>query len=253
MKNYQFNAEQVKNECIQWIRDWFAVNGPDCNAVIGISGGKDSTIAAALLVEALGKDRVFGVMMPHGEQPDIDVSQEVIQYLGIDSTTINLFIPFRNIKHQIKAGLNDRWSRQSSINLAPRLRMSILYAVSQTINGRVVNTSNYSEDYVGYATRYGDTAGDFSPLSKLTVEEVKAIGYALGLPAKFIEKIPSDGLCSKTDEDNLGFTYQELDNLLRRNIKPEASKYAKIMELHRKNKFKLEPMPCFEPSFLKAS
>lgn len=245
MKNYTFNALETKNQCVQWIRDWFRANGPDCNAVIGISGGKDSSIVAALCVEALGKDRVFGVLMPQDTQSDINVSYNLCKHLDIDHITVDIANACRSIKHEIKAGLNDRWSRQSSINLPPRIRMATLYAVSQTINGRVANTSNYSEDYVGYATRYGDTVGDFSPLSKLTVEETKAIGYVLGLPAHFIEKVPADGLCGSTDENNLGFTYAELDDYILRNIEPSPEKLTRIMQLHYQNQFKQQPMPCF--------
>lgn len=249
MLTYKFNINAVKNACIVSIRNWFAENGPTCNAVIGISGGKDSTVAAALLVEALGKDRVIGIMMPNGNQSDLDDAKAVCEYLGIRSDVINIHDTYRNVIRSLNSSkIINKVSDQTSINLAPRLRMSYLYAISQSLNGRVINTSNFSEDFVGYATRYGDTAGDFAPLAKLTVEEVKAIGHALNLPAYLIEKAPADGLVGKTDENNLGFTYQELDDFLRRDIKPEQSKYERIMALHNKNKFKLEPMPCFVPA-----
>lgn len=243
--SYNFNAEKATNQCITWIQNWFKTNGPDCKAVIGISGGKDSSVTAALCAKALGKDRVFGVLMPQGHQSDIDVSYDLVKYLGIEYITVDIGPTVRCLKHAVKPELYDRWSRQTSINLPPRIRMATLYAVSQTVNGRVANTCNYSEDYVGYATRYGDSAGDFSPLGNFTVEEVKAIGRYLRLPSKFIDKIPSDGLCGKTDEENLGFTYQELDNYLRRGIAPEPEKKKRIDELHNKNLFKLQPMPTF--------
>ena len=172
-----FNAKIIKNECVKWIREWFECNGKDCTAVVGISGGKDSSIVAALCVEALGKDKVFGVLMPNGEQPDIGIAEALVKYLGINYITVNIHNAVRSIKHEIKPKLQDNWSIQSSTNLPARIRMATLYAVSQTINGRVANTCNLSEDWVGYATRYGDGAGDFSPLSNLTVSEVKAIGY----------------------------------------------------------------------------
>ena len=206
-----FNAKIIKNECVKWIREWFECNGKDCTAVVGISGGKDSSIVAALCVEALGKDKVFGVLMPNGEQPDIGIAEALVKYLGINYITVNIHNAVRSIKHEIKPKLQDNWSIQSSTNLPARIRMATLYAVSQTINGRVANTCNLSEDWVGYATRYGDGAGDFSPLSNLTVSEVKAIGYECGLPEIFIKKIPIDGLCGKTDEENLGFTSTGLD------------------------------------------
>ena len=213
-----FDADKVKNDCVQFIKDFFEENGNDCKAVIGISGGKDSTIVAALCVEALGKDRVLGVLMPNGEQKDIDVAEKVVSHLGIKYINVNIFNAVREIKHKVKFGLDDHWSEQSSINLPARIRMAILYAVSQTVNGRVANTCNLSENWVGYSTRWGDNVGDFSPLSNLTVTEVKKIGYALGLPKEFIEKIPSDGLCNKTDEDNLGFTYKVLDEYIRTGV-----------------------------------
>lgn len=239
-----FNVTETTNDLIQFTQRWFRKNGPDCKAVIGISGGKDSSIAAALCVKALGKDRVFGVLMPQGTQPDIQMSYDLCKYLGIDFIEVDILHACRNLKHQVRDQIGT-WSAQSSINLPPRIRMATLYAVSQSINGRVINTSNYSEDYVGYATRYGDTAGDFAPLSRFLVKEVKAIGYELGLPEKFIEKIPTDGLCGHTDEDNLGFTYTELDAYLESGIKPEPDKLKRIQDLHWKNLFKFKELPCY--------
>ena len=201
-----FDALKVKNECVAWIRDFFAKNGPDCNAVIGISGGKDSSIAAALCVEALGKDRVIGVLMPNGEQADIDMAKLLVEHLGIRHYIVNIRDAVEGVTNSIPFEL----SKQSRENLPPRIRMATLYAVSQSNNGRVANTCNLSEDWVGYSTRYGDSVGDFSPCSNLTVQEVKAIGRLLGLPAVLVDKVPIDGLCGKTDEDNLGFTYAEL-------------------------------------------
>lgn len=245
-KTYTFDPVDAKNKCVQWIRDWFSKNGPYCYAVIGISGGKDSSVVAGLCVEALGKDRVFGVMMPNGTQSDIQDAEELIHFLGIDSITVNINLACRYIKHEIKPQLGDHWSRQSSINLPARMRMVTLYAVSQTIDGRVANTCNYSEDYIGYSTRYGDSVGDFSPLANFTVEEVKLIGEQLGLPNHLIHKTPSDGLCGASDEDNLGFTYQTLDDYLRRGITPPAAEKEKIDQMHVKNLFKLQLMPSFD-------
>ena len=241
-----FNAKEVKDKIVQWIRDWFSENGPDCNAVIGISGGTDSSVVAGLCVEALGKGRVFGVLMPNGEQKDISDAIDLVDYLDIDYITVNIHQAVRAIKHEVKPALHDHWSAQTSINLPPRIRMATLYAVSQTVNGRVANTCNLSEDWVGYSTRYGDSVGDFSPLSNITKTEVKAIGYELGLPAELIEKVPSDGLCGKTDEDNLGFTYAELDKYIREGIIENIDHQEKIEYLHNKNLFKLEPMASFK-------
>lgn len=240
-----FDVKKATNDCVQWIKDFFEKNGKDCMAVVGISGGKDSSVVAALCVEALGKDRVFGVLMPQGEQLDIDYSRMLVDHLGIDSCVVNIGNTVHTLKHEIKPQLGDRWSKQTSTNLPARIRMATLYAVSQTVNGRVANTCNLSEDWVGYATRYGDAAGDFSPLSQLTVTEVKAIGRELGLPSELVDKTPTDGLCGKTDEDNLGFTYAELDAYIRDGIEPSEEVKAKIDSMHEKNLFKLQLMPSF--------
>lgn len=240
-----FDVKKATNDCVQWIKDFFEKNGKDCMAVVGISGGKDSSVVAALCVEALGKDRVFGVLMPQGEQPDIDYSRMLVDHLGIDSCVVNIGNTVHTLKHEIKPQLGDHWSKQTSTNLPARIRMATLYAVSQTVNGRVANTCNLSEDWVGYATRYGDAAGDFSPLSQLTVTEVKAIGRELGLSSELVDKTPTDGLCGKTDEDNLGFTYAELDAYIRDGIEPSEEVKTKIDSMHEKNLFKLQPMPSF--------
>lgn len=238
-----FDAERIKNECVAWIRAFFEENGPGCNAVIGISGGKDSSIAAALCVEALGKERVIGVLMPCGEQADIDMAYLLVSHLGIRHYVVNIKDAVEGLKNSIPFEL----SEQSRTNLPPRIRMSTLYAVSQSNNGRVVNTCNLSEDWVGYSTRYGDAAGDFSPLSHLTVDEIKQIGRLLGLPAVLVDKTPIDGLCGKTDEDNLGFTYAELDRYIRTGEIDDLAKKERIDTLHRRNLFKLQLMPSFEP------
>lgn len=240
---YTFDAEKTKNECVQWIRDFFEKNGPGCNAVLGISGGKDSSVVAALCVEALGKDRVIGVLMPNGEQADIDMAKLLVNHLGIRHYIVNIKDAVDGVIKNIPFEL----SEQSRVNLAPRIRMSTLYAVSQSNNGRVANTCNLSEDWVGYSTRYGDSVGDFSPCSHLTVQEVKAIGRLLGLPAVLIDKAPIDGLCGKTDEDNLGFTYAELDRYVRKGIIEDQAKKEKIDRMHRMNAFKLQLMPAFDP------
>ncbi len=241
---YSFNVEDAAEKCVQWIREWFSENGKDCNAVIGISGGKDSSVAAALCVKALGKDRVIGVMMPQGEQFDIDYSIDLCNFLEIENYTVNIKDAVDGVYSALEGKLEIL--TQTRNNLPARIRMSVLYAVSQSKNGRVVNTCNLSEDWVGYSTRYGDAAGDFSPLSKFTVAEVKAIGRYLGLPEKFVEKPPIDGLCGKTDEDNLGFTYAVLDKYIREGIEPDAETKKRIDTLHERNLFKLELMPVFD-------
>ena len=238
-----FNAEKVKNECVEWIKEFFEENGKGCNAVVGISGGKDSSIVAALCVEALGRDRVIGVLMPCGEQHDIDKAELLVNHLGIRHYTVNIKDAVDGLTKNIPFELQE----QSRINLPPRIRMATLYAVSQSNNGRVANTCNLSEDWVGYSTRYGDSVGDFSPCSNITVQEMKQIGRLLGLPGELVDKVPIDGLSGKTDEDNLGFTYAELDRYIREGVIDDEEKKAKIDRLHKANLFKLQLMPSFKP------
>lgn len=247
----KFNAKKTKESLIKWIRDYFKENGAEkTKAVIGISGGKDSSIAATLLVEALGKDRVVGVLMPNGEQSDINYSQELVEFLGVQSFTINIEKTVKALEEEARIGLKlnkvSDLGDVTLVNTPARVRMSELYAVSGFVGGRVVNTCNLSEDYVGYATKYGDGAGDFSPLSGLTVTEVKALGRELQLPEKFIEKVPTDGLCGQTDEDKLGFTYAVLDKYIRTGEIEDQAIKEKIDAMHKANLHKLNPMPKFE-------
>ena len=239
-----FDVAKTTENVVAWIREWFEENGKGCNAVIGISGGKDSSIVAALCVEALGKERVIGVLMPNGEQSDIDCAKLLVETLGIEHYVCNIKKSVDGVLESMEnAGLEI--SRQTRVNLPPRIRMATLYAISQSKNGRVANTCNLSEDWVGYSTRYGDAAGDFSPLGQLTVQEVKAIGKRLNLPVSLVEKVPSDGLSGKTDEDNLGFTYAALDRYLREGVCEDEAVKRRIDELHRRNLFKLKPIPAF--------
>lgn len=245
MKEKDFCAQEVKDRCVAWIRDFFDINGRGCNCVIGISGGKDSSVVAALCVEALGRERVIGVLMPNGEQSDIDMAKKLVAFLGIEAVTVNIAPVVHALTQGVESVLSQGMSGQAAVNLPARLRMTVLYAVSQSRNGRVANTCNLSEDWVGYSTRYGDSAGDFSPLSDLTVGEVKLVGRAAGLPEDLIEKVPSDGLCGKSDEDNLGFSYEVLDRYIRTGEIEDETVREKIDRLHEKNRFKLELMPKF--------
>ena len=238
-----FDAQKTKDACVQWIRDFFEVNGKGCNAVVGISGGKDSSVVAALCVEALGKERVIGVLMPCGEQADIDMAKLLVSHLGIRHFVVNI----KDAVDGLRGAVPFELSVMSKTNLPPRIRMATLYAVSQSHNGRVANTCNLSEDWVGYSTRYGDSVGDFSPCSNLTVQEVKAIGRVLGLPSALVDKTPIDGLCGKTDEDNLGFTYAVLDRYIRTGEIDDPEIKESIDRKHRANLFKLQLMPAFDP------
>lgn len=235
------------NHIKDWIKNYFVENGPDCKAIIGLSGGKDSTVAAKLCVEALGKDKVIGVYMPQGKQHDIDIAHEVGQYLQIQTVEVNIGKICDTFYESFDNAFPFDDVRENSVvtsNSPARIRMSVLYAIAGMLHGRVVNTCNASEDFIGYSTKFGDSAGDFSPLSDYTVHAVKAIGYALGIPTKFIDKAPEDGLSGKTDEDNLGFTYEVLDAFLETGTLPEDYEvYKNIMERHKRNIHKVRPMP----------
>lgn len=241
-----FNVEKITKEAIAWIQNWFEENGKGCNAIVGISGGKDSGVVAALCVAALGKERVIGILMPNGTQSDIADSKQLVEYLQIKHYIVNIEESYKAvIASMAESGVE--MSEQTKINLAPRLRMTTLYAFSQSMNGRVANTCNLSEDWVGYSTRYGDAAGDFSPLSHLTVQEVIEVGRFLGLPENLIVKTPSDGLSGMSDEDKLGFTYAVLDKYIRTGICEDERTKARIDYLNKLNAFKLKPIPGYEP------
>jgi len=267
MDNFREQALEVKGEIVEWIYNWFHENGDGCTAVVGLSGGKDSAVVAALCVEALGADRVFGVYMPNNYHYVGDVDKDwldvvaLVGHLNIKCKCISIKGAYNDIIKNVSAepiklpavyrnlerlDTKIEVSEQTRINLAPRIRMSVLYAVAQSINGRVANTCNLSEDWVGYATRYGDSVGDFSPLSMLTTDEVIEIGLACGLPEELVRKTPTDGLCGKTDEDNLGFTYRTLNEYIRWGTCKDEKIKALIDEKHEKNMFKLRPMPVFD-------
>lgn len=238
-----FDAKKVKNDIVNWITKWFEENGKDCNAIVGISGGVDSSVVTALCVKALGKNRVFGIKMPCGEQQDIEHANMLIKHLGIKSYTMNIWDAVIGIDNQFPTDIEV--SKQTTINLPPRIRMATLYAISQSLNGRVMNTCNMSESYVGFDTRYGDSAGDLSPLANLTKTEVIALAKELGLPDELAHKTPQDGLTGLTDEQSFGFTYAELDAYIRDGIEPSEDVKTKIDSMHEKNLFKLQPMPSF--------
>ena len=255
--NY-FDAEKTRDNLVEWIRNWFEQNGKDKRAVIGISGGKDSTIVAGLCVRALGKERVLGVLMPNGDQKDIRDSYRVCEALDIDHIVVNIGATYNTIAEEIETSLNMKniatnLSEQTLINITPRLRMTTLYGVSQTVGGRVVNTSNLSEAKVGYFTRWGDECGDMKPLVNLTKSEVVAIGKTMTeIPIDLIEKTPSDGLSEQSDEEKIGFSYDNLDKYIR-NQKDDIPQdiINKIVDRMNSVAFKLVPVNCFFPTMNK--
>ena len=243
---YTFDAKKTTEALVKWVKDYFESSAsPETKAIIGISGGKDSSVAAAVCVKALGKERVIGVLMPQGVQSDIDCSIKLCNFLGIKTYTVNIGDTVAAFMDELKKHMEP--NNQAVVNTPARIRMTTLYAVGATLGGRVVNTCNLSEDWVGYSTKYGDAAGDFSPLSDLTVTEVLAVGDELGLPYDLVHKVPTDGLCGKTDEENLGFTYAMLDRYIRGEDDlsdvPEIKE--KIDRLHKANLHKLMLMPKY--------
>lgn len=248
-----YTVKEEIEHIVDWIKHYFIRNGADSKAIIGISGGKDSTIAAALCVKALGADRVIGVLMPQGIQADIEDARRVCNILGIKSYEINIDDACAALYQSLDKGLyeneNDSVVLNKAIytNLPARIRMTTLYAVAAKEGGRVCNTCNRSENYIGYSTKYGDHAGDFSPLGHYTVRELLAIGSALGLPHDLVYKIPSDGMCGSSDEANLGFTYEELDAYLLEDITPKYESLKLIEEAYARNTHKMINIPTCSP------
>ncbi|MBO4853642.1 MAG: NAD(+) synthase [Oscillospiraceae bacterium] len=240
----EFDAKAQLAGLLEWMRTQMRACGGQ-TAVIGISGGKDSSVVAALSAAAYGRDHVFGVLMPDGVQPDIDYSRDLVEFLQVPHCTVNIHAAVQGVLGELKsAGMAP--SRQTTVNLPSRIRMSTLYAVAQTLpGGIVINTSNLSEDWVGYCTIYGDSAGAFSPLGMYTTEEVIALGRELGLPEKFLIKPPSDGLTGLTDEDNLGFTYHAVNEYIRRGVVDPAIK-EQIDRKHDVSRFKFQTLPLYQ-------
>ena len=239
----EFNAKQQLPVLLDWMRAQMKACGGK-TAVIGISGGKDSSVTAALSVAAYGRENVVGVLMPDGVQPDIDYSNGLVDVLNIRHYTFNIHGGTSGILDEMtRVGIDA--SRQTKVNLPSRIRMATLYAIAQSEEGGIViNTSNLSEDWVGYCTIYGDSAGAFSPLGMYTTEEVIALGAELGLPERFLIKPPSDGLTGLTDEDNLGFPYHAVNEYVRRGVVDPAIK-ERIDALHRASRFKFQTLPVY--------
>lgn len=245
-ENYSFDAKYHLEKCIEWTKNWFEVNLPGKKACLGVSGGKDSTIAAAILAKALGPNNVIGVAMPDINQGDND-AKSICEYLGINYMNM----PIGNIVDGFRL-YNDNftWSKQSETNIPPRIRMTMLYAIAQTYDAVVINTCNYSEEYTGYLTIFGDGAGGMSPIAKLTCTEVIALGDELGLPKEWVHKTPDDGLPnSKPDSEKMGFTYEVLDNWIRKGEYSDEETMNKIFTMYRNSQFKrnILNIPAYDP------
>lgn len=246
-KKYEFKVDEVTEELIKWIKNYFVENGPNSKAVIGMSGGKDSTVCAALCAEALGKDRVVGVRMPCGTQVDIAFAEKACELYCGQSHEVNIGGAFERLFDEVMDHYHDCDEKVRDAvltNMPARLRMTTLYGIAACVGGRVANTCNFSEDFVGYSTKFGDGAGDFSPLQNYTVDEVIAIGKHLEVPQDLLYKVPDDGMSGQTDEEKLGFTYKELDLYLREDIIPEYDTFKNIMQRHERNVHKMKAMPA---------
>jgi len=235
----------MRNEILEWFKSWYKENAVGCTAVLGISGGLDSSLAAAMAKEVFGKHKVFGVMMPNGTQADLTDSYDLVRHLGIDFEEINIASIYDSMNAALKIipgfdGVNYVYRT----NTPARIRTTIIYGVAAQMNGRVIGTNNLSEDFTGYFTK-GSTVCDVAPLANLTKTEIKALAYEMGLPEHLIEKRPADGLSMKSDEDNFGFSYAELDQYLRTGWIDSATSIGKIDKLFESSKHKR----CSAPSF----
>ena len=242
---YNFDAKQTAEKLVNWLREYFDNNGQPINAVVGCSGGKDSTVVLAALTKAIGPDRIYAILMPNGEQADIDDSYKICEYLGLKPHVCNIQDAYNGVVGSVSGEFEP--TGQMKINLAPVLRMTTLKAISQCVNGRFTCNGNASEAYIGWFTIDGDDRGSVKPLINMTVTEVIQVGEALGLPDWMIHKTPTDGLCGQTDEDKFGFTYEVLDKYIRTGEIDDLEIKAKIDDMHKRNAFKLKPMPSFEP------
>jgi NAD+ synthase len=238
-----FNAKEVKNKLVQGIRDWFEKNGKDCKACIGLSGGKDSTIVAALCAEALGKENVIGVAIP-GKGQGMNDADEIAKYLGVEFLVVNIGAVITLLCDELHYSGNGDLTEQAEQNIPPRVRMLIMYAISQSNNGRVIGTCNASENYIGYFTKYGDGASDFEPIAELTVHELYQIGDELGIPKKWTYKIPDDGLPHSLPDDEkfekMGFNYEKLDKYIRTGTSGDELADKAIKRMHDNNLFKMK-------------
>lgn len=238
----------IKDDLILWIRKIMKGIG-GTKVILGVSGGKDSSIAAAICKEALGGNNVIGVIMPDGVQQDISFAFGICEELNIQCVNMpigSITSEFMQVISKGKARNIEEISANTKLNLPPRVRMTLLYGLSQSIPGsRVINTGNLSEKWIGYTTVYGNNTGAFAPLGSLTSDEVIELGRVLGISEKYIIKPPADGLTGSTDEDVLGFSYETLNKYIREGIEPEPAIKEKIDRMHEKSRFKFNVMPTF--------
>ncbi len=247
-----FDAKRETKLATAWIAEYFKNQPHAKGVVIGISGGKDSAVCAALCVDAIGADRVLGVSIPNGTQKDIKDAEAVAEILGIKYRVVHINGAYRSLTAELDYSNGGKVvDEHAKMNILPRLRMTVLYALAADKHYRVCGTGNYSEEFCGYTTRWGDMVSDFNPIQYFTTEEVVAIGDVLEMPKQVIHKAPSDGLCGKTDEDNLGFTYANVNKIIKgkKDEVPQDIR-ERIMKKRQYNSFKLLPIPVYKPEYI---
>ena len=235
--------KELVDKIVSWISDYIKTSN-SYGIVVGISGGKDSLVVAKLCVLAVGNENVFGVIMPNGQMTDRDDAINTCKILGIPYSIVDISQSYNQILDVVKKVNFGSVSEISKLNTAPRIRMTTLYAIAGSMNYLVANTSNLSESMIGYCTKWGDNVGDFAPIINFTKTEVCKIGHLLNLPQNLVEKLPSDGLTGKTDEENFGFGYDELDEFIRTgNV---HSNFESILKRHNSSKHKRKAIHSFE-------
>lgn len=252
MEPYKFNPEQAFNTISDHWKKWASALGVE-KWVVGISGGVDSSVTAALAAKIFGYDNVLGILMPNGEQKDIEDSKEICRHLKIEWCTVNIGKVYEELLDEVVYGALrgydiEKASADTITNMPARLRMTALYAIAQSTDRMVLNTCNLSESTCGYDSLWGDDTGSYAPIQGLTKTEVIALGDWLGLPHNLTHKTPIDGLQPKTDEEKLGFTYADLDRYIREDIGTPELK-AKVDALYRRNKFKTDMVHIEGPDF----
>ena len=247
MSEYSFNAEAARDNLVRGVAK-LAEEQHFSKVVLGISGGKDSTVCAAVCARALGKENVYGVMLPDGEQKDISDSISVCKALGIRCKTVNIGKMHKALHEALcfdeaaEGEFPVPFVKESDINVGPRLRMTTLRYIAQALGARLVGTGNLSESTVGYCTKDGDTSCDFALLLALTSVEVVKVGLTMPeLPRYLVEKTPTDGLSGMSDEEKMGISYQDIHAYIRFGTCGNAETDAKIRakeagSAHKRNK-----------------
>ena len=255
MSAYHFDAEAARDNLVGEIRRTAREQGFD-RVVLGISGGKDSTVTAALCARALGRENVYGIMLPDGVQKDISDSRRVCEALGIRRRVVNIGKMHEALREATdqngpyagEDGFSVPFSRLSDINVGPRLRMTVLRYIAQAIGGRLAGTGNLSEITVGYCTKDGDTSCDFGVLGALTSVEVVAVGLTMPeLPRDLVEKTPADGLSGRSDEENLGVSYRDIHRYIRLGTCGDAAVDEKIRQKEAANMHKRRMPVILDP------